>query len=171
MFGLGLWWYRRRLLAAVRKHGWTSVGFEGPESWTYSVGFSSTLSAPEIVLSGVPDDIASGLMWEAFRQIQDGRLVLADGLAWELQEDWKPVWREVHPKWIEHGRLHFALWHFHRMGGRMDQVRAFQLVFADVQSGAFPWEPGFPASYKGEQVAFYQAPSPEELVAKAPSHS
>jgi hypothetical protein len=118
-----LWLYRRSLIRAVGKHGWTAtpVGDGSPGAWTYSIGFASTLSAPEIVVSGVPLGITNDLMWEAFRQIRDGKLVLEDRLAWNLGEGWRPVWRKVDPDWIEDGRLHFALWHReHMIGHRHD---------------------------------------------------
>lgn len=85
MFGaIGLWRYRRGLLAAIRR---TAVGFDGPESWTYSVGFASTLSTPEIVISGLPPEFENALMWEAFQQLQGGDLVLAEGVVWRLDKD------------------------------------------------------------------------------------
>lgn len=169
MFGaIGEWSYRRRLVTAIRKHGWTAVGFDGPESWTYSVGFTSTLSAPEIVISGLPPEFENALMWEAFRQLQDGDLVLADKAVWRLdkakwglEEDWTPMWREVDPYWIGHGRIHYALWHRDQMTGQRSDVRAFQLVFYDVESGLFPWEEGFPQERRREQVEFY-LPAPAQ---------
>jgi hypothetical protein len=100
-------------------------------------------------------DIMSDLMWEAFRQIQDGKLVLADQFAWDLGEGWRPVWRKVHPDWIEDGRLHFALWH-RRYSVRHDHdLRAYQLVFCNVDSGLFPWDEGFPDERREGQVDFY----------------
>lgn len=154
----GLWSYRRRLLSAVAKRGWVVIPVEGPESWSYSVGLMPTLGSPEIVVSGVPEDLADRLMAEAFRQIQNGELALADRATWRV-DNCKMTWREIDPYWIGHGRLHFALWHRRKTTGQNSDVRAFQLVFRDVETGLYPWEAGFPEKWRDQQVNFY-GPAP-----------
>lgn len=147
-------WDDAQTLRRIKKHGWTgiAVGDGTPDAWAYSVGFGN-LASPEVVVCGVPQDISNGLMWEAYRQIQVGRLVLSDMLEWPL-EDWKPIWRKVHESQVDEDLFNYALWYRRKLkqGGELE---VYQLVFPDPETGFYPWQPGCPDVVREGQFQLY----------------
>ena len=158
-----MWWelYRRWTLwdfaRRVRKHGWTGTYVHGEgAAFSYSIGFWESAASPDVIMFGMTQEIANGLLWEAHRQLKAGELMLRDKAAWSL--DWEDgpqfAWRAVHPSQIRRDHFNIAIWYKERQGGRRSDLKAFQLFVTDTQ-GLFPWEEGFDADYRPIQPELY----------------
>ena len=114
------------------------------------------LASPEVIMFGMTQEIANGLLWEAHRQLKAGELMLRDKAAWSL--DWEDgpqfAWRAVHPSQIRRDHFNIAIWYKERQGGRRSDLKAFQLFVADTQ-GLFPWEEGFDTDSRPIQPELY----------------
>src|SRR5690606_704523 len=77
--------YERKLLDNVDEHGWFCVHVFDPdgreEPFSYSVGFTKTLGAPEFIVFGLPRNLMHSMLWEVFRQIKAGKTP-ADNQRW-----------------------------------------------------------------------------------------
>jgi hypothetical protein len=125
-------------------------------SYVYTVGFWETLGAPEVVIAGVPEDVANGLLWTAFQEIRDGRLKLTEHASWAtLREHGDYVWRQVHPSQWTEKNFATGFWYRHRQAGRPQPPTAFQLV-SPGENGRLPWQTDYVEEYRSEQSAFYE---------------
>ncbi len=77
--------YEHRILATIGEHGWQCTSVFDPDgddpSFSYSVGFTSALEAPEFIVFGLDIKLMHSMLWEVFRQIKDGKSVI-DGDRW-----------------------------------------------------------------------------------------
>ena len=138
--------YERKLVEAVREHGWfcPSVHAEdGEPSFTYSVGFWKSLGKPEVLVLGLPSEVAHSVLWQAWR-------LFSKGLS--------PV-----PGEPVEGLLEGYPAYFMPMGGKADEFMLssewfygggayprLQLVWPDPV-GAFPWQADFDPSFVRDQ--------------------
>lgn len=160
------WWHDRNLQSRIREHGWTAVyvgDYRTPPTWVYSVGFDGALDQPEIVIFDVPQESANAMMWEAFRSLGDGSLVLEDGKDWADEPDGRCVWRKVHPSQIDSpdGWLTFAGIQRARRTGRTFGLEAFQLVLCDAER-RMPWEEDYDEHLRRRQPALWLPADPRD---------
>jgi hypothetical protein len=144
----------------VRRHGWTAIyvgDYRTSPTWAYTVGFLSSLGAPEVILFDVPQESANGIFWKVFQELKAGELVMRDGEAWASAE--KPVvWREVHPSryvdneepWLGLAQTMACI----QATPSSPEFRAFQLVLSD-QDGRLPWEPQYDERLRPLQRELY----------------
>ncbi len=141
----------------VRKHGWTAIcvgDYSHAPTWAYTVGFLSSLGAPEVVVFDLPQEAADGILWKIFEELKAGELVLRDGEAWASADE-PVVWREVHPSrfaddeepWLGIAQTLNAV----RTG---PEFRAFQLVLSD-HDGRLPWDPQYDERLRARQRELY----------------
>lgn len=146
----------KKLLADIAEHGFQALHIhpEGDEpAYTFSIGFTETLSAPEVVIFGLRRELMHNMFWETFRQLQAGK-VMADGqLCSDLIEGFDCIARPVHPSW-NYKYLGSAIWHARYRTGS-DAVSAFQLFWPGAQQGLFPWEAGCDPFVISQQPALY----------------
>jgi hypothetical protein len=135
----------RRVLADIEEHGWHAIAIndEDPSPYVFSVGIMHTLGHPELVMFGLDPELMHDVLWTAYRDVQSGRRIDADGLYEGLIEGYAVAAREVHGSWHAH-YLGYAQWH-RRYVGKRGTLRAMQLVWPD-KAGRFPWEDGCHAS-------------------------
>ncbi len=59
----------------VEEHGWQFTFVFDPEGLTldfgYSVGFTSSLGAPEFIIFGLPRALTNSMLWEVYKQIEN----------------------------------------------------------------------------------------------------
>ncbi|MEO0498077.1 MAG: DUF4262 domain-containing protein [Pseudomonadota bacterium] len=137
--------YDQELLANVEKHGWQFTFVFDPDGvepdFAYSVGFTSSLNAPEFIVFGLPQEVMSHMLWEIYRQIQTGTSP-SDGMRWEnLLEGFDCISRKaVHPG-VHSQYLISADW-FWREQGKEGNPDVFQIVWPGARDGLFPWDDG-----------------------------
>ena len=135
----------RRILESIEAYGWYGVHIFDPEletpNFTYTVGFSQTLNAPEFIVFGLHRDVMFDMLDSVFRQIKAGRK-LKENQAWKgLYEDISCVARNVaHVEAFSQYAV-MADW-FWKRGGNKGHPGLVQLVWPDWLTGAYPWEDG-----------------------------
>ena len=137
--------YEQKLFSVVEEHGWQFTFVFDPEGLTpdfgYSVGFTTSLSAPEFIIFGLPRELTHNMLWEIYRQIENGAFPV-DGMRWQnLLEGFDCISRRA-----THEKLHSeytasANW-FWQEKGNAGNPEVYQIVWPGAQQGLFPWDDG-----------------------------
>ncbi len=135
--------YEKTLLANVDEHGWHHVFVADPAGdeidFGYSVGFSTSLKAPEFIICGLPYDLVHSMLWAIYRQIKDGA-VPSDGMRWQgLLQGCDCISRKVIRDDDDLFATPFVDW-YTREAGRDDAPEVYQMVWPGVRQGLFPWD-------------------------------
>lgn len=158
-----LWWnWRHRdLRKSIDRHGWSAIyvgDYHSAPSWAYTMGFRSSLGAPEVIVFDVPADGAHGVFHEAYRQLASGELMLRDGEPWPPGETEHPmVWRRVHPSRFddEEPWLGLAQTVATIFSPQLGPFEAYQLVLSDPH-GHLPWESSYDERLRERQPALWE---------------
>jgi hypothetical protein len=137
--------YETKTVANVEKHGWQGTYVFDPKSndpsFTYSIGFTKTLNAPEFIIFGLSQDLMHSMLWRIYDQIKAGAIP-KDGMIWEnLLENFNCVSRKaIHQDTFEiYARS--ARWYWNH-SGHSGFPEVYQMVWPGAQQGLFPWEEG-----------------------------
>lgn len=137
--------YERQLIDAVREHGWFCPSVYGDEdgpSFSYSVGFWKTLGKPEVVVFGLPPQVAHSVLWQLYRLFQD----LAPQPGQPLDGVLEGYLSYLMPVGAKADEFMLSTTWFY---GGEDYPR-LQLVWPDPV-GAFPWQADFDPSFADDQ--------------------
>jgi len=150
--------HEQRIVDDVEEYGWFCSGVFDPEQkepdFSYSVGFTKTLNAPEFIVFGLPLKLMHSMLWEVFRQIKDGK-VPEDNQRWsKLIEGFDCISRPVHPTNIVREYLNSAMW-FWGNPAEHGQLKAFQLVWPSSKTGLFPWDADCAQEVRDRQPPLY----------------
>ena len=129
----------RKLIQDVEEHDCHVLLVSGGDvaDWAYSVGLYERFSHPEVVLFGLPGDVAQWIINELTSRIRAGeRFVPGASVLGLLEGDFVVVTRNVETCWYD-SLFGYAIW-FYR--GRSFPV--MQFVWPDKQ-GRYPWESAF----------------------------
>ena len=152
----------------VRKHGWTGIyvgDYSTSPTWAYTIGFLTTLGAPEVIVFDLPQQAANNLFHEVFRQLKSGELTLQDGRRWPPGEE-TCAWRKVHSsrfddpenKWLGLAEMYDTVLGAAESQAKLEKAwsefEAFQLVLSD-NDGRFPWEPEYDERLRPRQRELY----------------
>jgi hypothetical protein len=154
------WWHARDTDRRIRKYGWTAIyvgDYDSAPTWVYTIGIEEALGQPELAIFDVPAESANPLLWRAFRELQQGLLVLEDGKPWLTGEaEHTVVWRRVHQSQIESPAGWFTLAVMRRLvqRGQVFGLEVFQLVLPDG-NGRMPWDPGYDEALRALQPVLY----------------
>ena len=151
--------YEQKLFATIEKHGWQSTFVFDPDGdapdFAYSIGFSKTLNAPEFIVFGLPRELMHSMLWEVFRQIQNGKMP-EDGMEWSgLLEGFQCVCRKAIHKDVHTEYATSANW-FWRESGNSGSPEVFQIVWPGAQQGLFPWDDGCVEYVINQQPALWE---------------
>ncbi|MCR6643672.1 MAG: DUF4262 domain-containing protein [Terricaulis sp.] len=150
--------YERDILSNVKEHGWFCSSVFDPKgkspSFSYSVGFTQTLQAPEFIVFGLDTKLMHAMLWQVFRALKAGR-VPADMQRWAgLLEGHECILRAVHPTNVVRDYLNSAMWFW----GDPDErgpLQAFQIFWPAVGGNLFPWDSSCPQVVRDSQPALY----------------
>jgi len=138
----------KAFVAAIRDHGWfgTHVGAdEDQPSFSYTTGFQVSLRAPEILIHSLGFELAQNILWDVFRDLKAGKqLQLGQPISDVLGNHRACFFRVDRSHYAEH--LGWSRWFY---GG--DAFECLQLVWPD-RDDVFPWQDGFDAGMRGDQV-------------------
>ena len=153
--------FEANMLAKIEEHGWFCMSVFDPEGkkpeFSYSIGFSKTLDAPEFIVMGLNNELRHSMMWEVFHQIKDGA-VPAEEMRWsDLLEGHECASKETtHPQlFTEYATS--ADW-FWKEQGRTGHPQVFRLVWPGAVNGLFPWDEGCSDDVIDDQSALWLPP-------------
>lgn len=138
--------YERGLVDAVREHGWfcpSVYAEDGEPAFSYSVGFWKSLGKPEVIVLGLPAEVAHSVLWQVWRSFESGLTPQAGEPVADLLEGYLAYFMPAGDKADD-----FMLstnWFY----GRKDYPR-LQLVWPDPV-GAFPWQGDFDQRFAKDQ--------------------
>ncbi len=135
--------YEHKLFSMVEKHGWQFTYVfdnEGKQpDFAYSVGFTKSLNAPEFIVFGLPTNVMNHMIWEVFRQVENGATPV-DGMRWRgLLEGFDCITRKASHKDLYTEFTTSANW-FWRETGNTGNPEVYQIVWPGAQQGFFPWD-------------------------------
>jgi len=135
----------RFVLESIGDHGWYAVHRFDPElaspNYTYTVGFTKTLNAPEFIGFGLHRDVMHDMLAGVFSQIKAGRKI-ADRQVWKgLHEDFDCIGRKANHPDIFSKYAVMADW-FWKRGGNEGHPALIQLVWPGLLDGLYPWDEG-----------------------------
>lgn len=137
--------YELNLLSNIEEHGWQFTYVFDPDEieqdFGYSVGFTKTLNAPEMIVFGLSQSLMHDMIWEVYRKIENG-MTIVDGMRVDgLLEGFECVLRKARHNNLYTEYATSANW-FWRDMGRPGQPEMYQIVWPGAQQGLFPWEEG-----------------------------
>jgi hypothetical protein len=151
--------YEAEIERNVSQHGWHCVAVGGEADsidFAYSVGFTETLGAPELIVFGLDFELMHGMLWAAFRQIEAGKAV-RDGERWSgLLASADCILKPVDPTNIERQYFNSAIW-YHGDPERNGLLQAFQIVWPGAEDGLFPWDADCDPLVRESQPPLYLA--------------
>lgn len=129
-----------RFLARIEEHGWSDTHVFDEQgvsaNFSYSTGFWFRHQKPELILFGLSSAVAHDILWDAYRDIETGRLfatgVRTSGLFGNADAY---LFTVAKSQYADH--LGWSRWFY-----RGDEFPCFHLIWPD-KSGLFPWETGF----------------------------
>lgn len=150
--------HEQKILDNIRDHGWFCWGVFDPDGngpdFSYSVGFTTALGAPEFIIFGLDLKLMRSMLWGVFDQIRDGREVRA-GDRWSgLLDGFDCIAHPVHPTNLDPEYLNSALWYWGRNNPK-GALPAFQLFWPGSVDGLFPWDPGCADDVRALQPALH----------------
>ena len=147
-----------RILDGIAAHGWYSQHIFFPEleapNFTYTIGFSETLNAPEFIIFGLHRDVMQDMLGEVFRQLKAGRKLESEQRWQGLSDDFDCISRKAsHPDlFTQYATL--ADW-FWKRKGQTGHPALVQLVWPGLLDGLYPWDEGCKQSVADAQTQLW----------------
>jgi hypothetical protein len=143
--------YDEKVLADIKKIGWHHVHVraeDGEPSFAYSLGFYANFGQPEIIVFGLPPQIAQQLLNIAAIRFAGAKTAYEtykpyDDIAEGMRIAFIPVDRRHYREY-----LGYAGWFYASIKA---DFPALQMVWPDKQ-GRFPWEPNYDQSFSRLQL-------------------
>lgn len=137
----------RKVVEDISRTGWSDISvFPTQDSpglpFNYTVGFAE-FEHPDLIMIGLNNEQAHGVLWAAFNQIKAGTRYNADEYYEEILVEFPVGFVEV----LEPMNDDFPMSMTRRLYG---EVHALQLVWPD-KKGMFPWHNQFDAEYRDHQ--------------------
>ncbi|GGY45219.1 hypothetical protein GCM10007148_12730 [Parvularcula lutaonensis] len=128
----------------VHEHGWQALSVSGDQNgpgFTYSIGWPVTVNQPDVLVFGLPSELAHALLSDLFSRLKNGlKLSHGDCIA-ELIKGYDCAFREIHPSRYA-GHVNYSLWYCKWAGLERSTYRAMQMFWPEKGTGFFPWEDG-----------------------------
>jgi hypothetical protein len=142
----------QKLLDDIHKFGVHVVHIpaeDGTPGWTFSIGLYRTHGSPEVVVFGLPQDVAQFVINDLASRATKSPLA-ADQRAGDLIEGFECVLKPVDPVWYR-TFVGYAVWYY---GGRPFPL--LQCFWPDREH-LFPWEAGFRPSWLWAQPLLFHS--------------
>jgi hypothetical protein len=151
--------------ASVRKHGWHAIGVGGgvdAPSMLYTIGLCHSFSHPELVVVGLGDKTAYGVVRDMVTDIRAGKSFASGQRYSDILKGFDVLVGPVHP--TQHVRhLGYAM-AFYRRLERRELLSALQVFWPD-KDGRFPTELTCDPHVAAAQPRWALAVPPSELKA------
>jgi len=143
----------RNVIRDVADPGW-HVAHVPPEGetpgWSFTIGLQHTFGHPEIVVFGVPHEVAHDLLNLAGEAIASGRAYEVGPVYLDFLEDYGCVFRDVRAAWFG-PFLGLAVWFYRGLDFPVRQL------FWPSRDHAYPWDAHASDSLKATQPLLYEA--------------
>ncbi|MDO6565923.1 DUF4262 domain-containing protein [Alteromonas sp. 1_MG-2023] len=127
----------KKIVANIKKHGChvTSVFDNRGESpsFTYSTGILASFCAPEVIIVGLPNKLASSVVNNYMRRVRDGEIFELGSFYPDFLSGFDVTFKEV-SSLSKQEYLLSCCWYYN------DKFEAVQLIFPTT-SGIWPWDP------------------------------
>lgn len=133
--------FERKLMDDVKAHGWHCVQVQGDAKnppYSHTVGFHKTWKHPELLVMGLPPEVAHQILGMASELVAKGHIFKADQYDNSLLEDKRCLLRSI-PATAHRKYMGLGVWFYRDTPGGFP---ALQLQWPD-DKGRFPGEPGF----------------------------
>lgn len=151
--------FERDIIRNVEKHGchinWVFEENDGGPAFAYSIGFTKTVSGPEVILFGLPQATCAQII-NHMLVLRAGGLNLHEGARISgVIGDYDLIVRMVDESWLIQSYFASALW-YHRtqMGQPLTDVA--MLVWPDANN-VFPWEDDCANWVRADQPELYHS--------------
>ena len=127
--------YERKLLANIESYGWqcTSVGAgDGQPCFSYTIGLFQSFGYPELMIIGLPSDVAHGVLSVAANAAHEGKPLNVDEPIDSLVEGYSCVFVKV-PEESYGQYVLSASWYYEG-----NAFPLYQVVWPS-EEGRFPW--------------------------------
>lgn len=122
--------------------------------FAYSVGFSSSLNKPEVLIIGLSLDLMQNMINEIYRQCSEG-LSLSDGtIISNLLEGYDCVAKRCTSKAVMEEYLGWALW-YQKSALKSEPEEFFQIVWPGAEDRLYPWDEGLDTERLNLQPMLY----------------
>ena len=145
----------QKLLDDVAKFGWHCMkvfGDNDHEPFTYTIGFFESYGYPELLIYGLPGEVAHSVLTIAAKAAASGKPLNLGEPTEELLEGYACVFVPVpRAEYAEH--VGFARWYYEG-----DDFPVQQIVWPS-KDGLFPWHPKAPPAFRAKQPVLGQRES------------
>ena len=146
--------YERTVLTNVENFGWhcTSVAprsGQGGEKFSYTVGLSQSFGSSELILFGLPSDIAHSIFSIFVDRLRERDPISLEAPSDALIKDYPCVFVAV-PRERYNDYVYSALWFYAELSFPLHQV-----VYPD-RHGRFPWHPEASQEFREQQSVLGQ---------------
>ncbi|MCR6658666.1 MAG: DUF4262 domain-containing protein [Asticcacaulis sp.] len=129
----------RKFVSTIREHGWFNTHILASEEmpgFNFTTGFQVNLGVPEIIVFGLRDQVAHGLLWNFYRDLKAGKRYETGQPYADFLEGFEICFQVV-DKSQYHNHLGWSRWFY-----AGDEFDCWQLIWPD-KLGKFPWEANF----------------------------
>lgn len=124
----------------IGRYGYTMLSIHGPHPWTYTIGLSEKYEHPELIVTGLDDVSAYGLIEAVADRILAGERCVP---SYERLIGDHPVrFGDVHPSQWSHGRFDGWKAYYGWLGHKPSTQEAVQIVWSNDE-WRYPPDPGF----------------------------
>ena len=145
----------QKLLDDVAKFGWHCIKVSGDndhEPFAYTIGLFESYGYPELLIYGLPGEVAHSVLTLAARAAAGGNPLSLGEPTEELLEGYSCIFVPVsRAEYAEH--VGFARWYYEG-----DEFPVQQVVWPS-KAGLFPWHPSAPPAFRAKQPVLGQRES------------
>jgi hypothetical protein len=126
---------------SVQRHGWHAIAVEGTASeapFIYTIGLCDKFEHPELVIVGLPSNVAHSLLADVVKAIRTGQQYRPGETYRDLIQGYEVTLLRVHRSQVL-CRLGYAL-AYYRRASRPELLRALQILWPD-RAGRLPNDP------------------------------
>jgi len=145
---------KARMVHCIELQGWNTTMIQsedGEPEYAFTTGLWASYAHPELMMIGLPRQIAAKVLHGLSWKIREGERRFEPGGPYlHVLQDY-PVYATAIDDQFQAAYLGGSVWYYYGHLGRKDSFPTLQLVWPDRESGAFPWDAGWPEHYVGLQ--------------------
>ena len=148
----------QKFLDIIDEHGWhvMCVGGDAESpSFTYSTGIFALTGRPELIVFGLPMEVAHSVVNEYANRLRQGETILVGDFYQNFLEGHPVTFMAVEDEDSIKQHATWTDWFYDRR-----PFPLLQLVYPDSRSGAFPWQPGYRDEWRWHQPLLGLPPMP-----------
>jgi hypothetical protein len=125
----------------IALHGFVMVAVQSTTPWAYTIGLLQSFDHPELVVTGLPDDVAAHVMSGVVARVREGERFTPSSPALSLCKCTTATFGTVNPAQWDAGRFGQWVRYYRWLGGEPPIADAVQVLWD--KDGRFPPDPVF----------------------------